>query len=676
MTNLKVTELTVSTKVVPEDLTHVVTDIVGTPINQSAEYATFLRTYNISTGEQASGLSNDDLDFRFDHGDVFRYGAVDDSASGSQGTDSLFAFQNAVDSGHPVPPANGYFSIEGTLLIDGGSDVQGGKTFVMTSNTRLERFSASINDPIIQVVGRQNYVNGQGCQLAARNVGGFTEGLLLVGVNPTVTDNTDATTGDMFRNHVKNFKTLGLLANTGFDRSVGFLANAASRKRGDWKTVNSCNVYYNFFSGITAEQLDFGIHLSSECSFNSLSDCSVLQWGRAAYSILGYGNQCSSLVSENPSSQDSTERFVLMLGTKNDPGSPETGTDDDPSATIAISGISAANPAVVTTSAVHGLTTEDKVLIKDVVDNGPDGDLETAVNRGHFQVIVLSTTTFSIIIDTSGLTNTYASGGTMQTDFLGNTGSFANIIKGSAEWAFGASTRNVRLMSPALVVGNYDVSDITGTFDSHMLFMQGVHPGGIGLDGFSTQASVGNSNIWTPAVQVNYKAPEIHHGFRFEELDDRSGSSFGTNTFKTYSRTLRNLAESTPFDIININNVGPTTACMNLMLRFAGKESANGDVHVGEISWLLPVTGGSQQTAIKYKDFQGNENDENATWSITESAGTQANSGQFQLVLTTGNPAGTGNFFYTWWVDLVPSELEGDSGLTWNADVTIQNGGQ
>lgn len=86
MANRKVTELTVATKVVPEDLTHVVTDIVGTPINQSAEYATFLSTYNRSAGEISAGIGNDDLDFAFDRDDPRRFfavmnGVADDTAA-------------------------------------------------------------------------------------------------------------------------------------------------------------------------------------------------------------------------------------------------------------------------------------------------------------------------------------------------------------------------------------------------------------------------------------------------------------------------------------------------------------------------------------------------------------------------------------------------------------------
>lgn len=64
---------------------------------------------------------------------------------------------------------------------------------------------------------------------------------------------------------------------------------------------------------------------------------------------------------------------------------PVTGVIDGPSGTI--TSTSAATPVVVTTSAPHGLATNDSVLIS--------GNSQ-AVANGYFTVTVLSTTTFSI----------------------------------------------------------------------------------------------------------------------------------------------------------------------------------------------------------------------------------------------------------------------------------------
>jgi hypothetical protein len=613
--------------------------------------------------------------YYYEPGNVFRYGAIADSALGAAGTDCTTAFQNAIDSGHAVYVPEGYFSIEGTLLIQGVAALQGGKTFVMTSNTRLERFSASNNDPILQICGSQNYVDGNGGILAARSVGGFTEGLMLVGVNPTVTDNADTTIVSMNYNKIYNWKIIGSSANTGYDGSVGLYVNSSSRKRGIWKLGgNVSNVYYNQFEGIAAQQFDFPIHISTEASFNSFVGCSVIKYGHAAVSCLGYGNSFSGFICEEALAQDATERFVFLLGKVNDPLSPETGTNGTPTSTVAITGISAASAAVVT-AVGHGLTTEDRVWIDGVVDNGPDGDLETAFNQGAFQVTRLTDDTFSVPLDTSGFTNTYVSGGTMQTDYLPNLGSRTNYFNGSVEFAFVTSTSKVRLMGWTKPSGAYDVTSFEQVYGENVLEIQGTHPGGIGMDGFTTAAGIGNNIIRTPSSIVNRAVLERSHDLQASALDDGTGSSFGTDEFRVYSGRMASMAESSTYDVITIDNVGPTATSVLLKLDFAGKEQTNQDVHAGEISWLLPVTGGSEQTAIKIKDFQADFGGDGwVTWSIVDAAGTDASTGKFTLRATTGNPASTGVMFYTWKVELVHAQLEGTN-LDWDNDVTITNGG-
>lgn len=72
---------------------------------------------------------------------------------------------------------------------------------------------------------------------------------------------------------------------------------------------------------------------------------------------------------------------------------------------LTITGITQANPGVVTTSAAHGLTTGDRVNIKNVVGM-------TEVNGKIFTVTVLTTTTFELDeVDTTGYT-AYSSAGT------------------------------------------------------------------------------------------------------------------------------------------------------------------------------------------------------------------------------------------------------------------------
>lgn len=76
---------------------------------------------------------------------------------------------------------------------------------------------------------------------------------------------------------------------------------------------------------------------------------------------------------------------------------------------LTISGITTASPAVVTTSAAHGLSDNDRVVITKVA-----GAVGSEVNNQTFVVDVLSTTTFALY-DTFGnavtVAGTYSSGG-------------------------------------------------------------------------------------------------------------------------------------------------------------------------------------------------------------------------------------------------------------------------
>lgn len=94
-----------------------------------------------------------------------------------------------------------------------------------------------------------------------------------------------------------------------------------------------------------------------------------------------------------------------------------------PGQTVTVSNITQANPAVVTATG-HGLQTGDSITISGVIDNGPGGDFETAVNTTHV-LTVIDANSFSLDgVDTSLTTNTYASGG------AGATGKYVVTLTG------------------------------------------------------------------------------------------------------------------------------------------------------------------------------------------------------------------------------------------------------
>ena len=77
-----------------------------------------------------------------------------------------------------------------------------------------------------------------------------------------------------------------------------------------------------------------------------------------------------------------------------------------------ISAITKANPTTFTTSSAHGFVTGYSVAIASIVDDGPGGDIESTFNGNSYSVTVVDPTNFTVAVDSSALTNVWASGGT------------------------------------------------------------------------------------------------------------------------------------------------------------------------------------------------------------------------------------------------------------------------
>lgn len=89
-----------------------------------------------------------------------------------------------------------------------------------------------------------------------------------------------------------------------------------------------------------------------------------------------------------------------------------------------ISGITKGSPTTFTLSAAHGWSTGNTVLIDNIVDNGPGGDIESTFNGNSYSITVTTTTEFTVAVDSSSLTNTWESGGTATRTNTGTSGGF------------------------------------------------------------------------------------------------------------------------------------------------------------------------------------------------------------------------------------------------------------
>lgn len=77
-----------------------------------------------------------------------------------------------------------------------------------------------------------------------------------------------------------------------------------------------------------------------------------------------------------------------------------------------ISGITKGNPTTITTSTDIEFKNGWVIVLAGIVDDGPGGDLEAALNNTSWTITKTGSNTFTIPTNTSALTNNYASGGT------------------------------------------------------------------------------------------------------------------------------------------------------------------------------------------------------------------------------------------------------------------------
>ena len=76
----------------------------------------------------------------------------------------------------------------------------------------------------------------------------------------------------------------------------------------------------------------------------------------------------------------------------------------------AITAISKANPCAIT-AVGHGFATGDAVHISTIIDDGPDGDIEAALNDKVFVVTYSTADIFTVPVNTTAFVNSWASGG-------------------------------------------------------------------------------------------------------------------------------------------------------------------------------------------------------------------------------------------------------------------------
>lgn len=639
--------------------------------------------YPLSAEETANSITPSDYSYVW--GDVRRYGAVADAVAGSGGTDDTTAFQNAVDSGHDVYIPEGYYAIEGTIQVLAPGGATGGIKITASGLARMEKFTDANSDPILHMSGALNFFDGGGCTFAVREYGEYKKGVVLLGCDPDATDETDVSALDTTHMTFQNCRILGNSGLAGTpttkDGTVGLYVESCGRRRGGFISPTTLNFYYNTIHNINILQCDYCYFFSTDCNANTISNCKATNFGTAGFWLNGYGNQVTGCSVEGGVAWDTRERGAWTLGGKDSGPESFWKRTDNESAYDTIVGITKGNPTTITTSGAHSFSTGNKTRLLDIVDNGPDGDLETALNGGAFEVTDTGTSTFTIPIDTSGLTNTYSSGGKAVTNMYSINSAWRNSIMTYNENAFDGSTKRIRGVLQTQPTGAYDTEkDFEASYGQNNIVITGTLSGGVGASGYSTRASLLNNYVEASAVDAKYGKVTIFEDWEVRNLDDRTGVSFGTDEKKEFSGRITGLDESTPYAVWVYDDLGATGGCFMVTLTFAGKVSgaASENNHAGEIKWACFQNPDNTQAAVQLSRLESDDGDGHPLeWSCATATGTSGTGyGKFSVTATTNALTGTNNnFYYSWHISVTTSQLQ-DSNIDWDADITMLDGDQ
>lgn len=216
-------------------------------------------------------------------------------------------------------------------------------------------------------------------------------------------------------------------------------------------------------TGNTVGQPFVGCLGALTCAYEVLAPDNALTKANADYKVTGLAYDG---VIVQPLATKTADWNTKSLGTVVD------FTADPSQVVIPITSATKANPCVVTTTVAHGLTTGQKVLISSNTLSGP------AINS-DLAVTVLSTTTFSVAVDTSGSSGAGTGGSLVRsstvngavgfqqvTDFTGFTG-YVGKIQDSADdvtYADLVTFTNVTADTTAETV------TVAGTVDRHLSF--------------------------------------------------------------------------------------------------------------------------------------------------------------------------------------------------------------
>jgi hypothetical protein len=156
----------------------------------------------------------------------------------------------------------------------------------------------------------------------------------------------------------------------------------------------SMSEFYKFISAGTAHTFEFGFQ-PDKVVFNNLSDWTATAAGKPV-SIWWRDQTTAAHAFQNQVIDSSAGASFNFLDTATN-GFTVADTDGGAVAYRAlISGVTLANPCVVTTTAAHGFQTDQVVRLSDLGSDMPTPRGMNQINNKRFRIVVLTSTTFSL----------------------------------------------------------------------------------------------------------------------------------------------------------------------------------------------------------------------------------------------------------------------------------------
>jgi hypothetical protein len=248
-----------------------------------------------------------------------------------------------------------------------------------------------------------------------------------------------------------------------------------------------------------------------------------------------------------------------------------------------------------------------------------------------------------------------------------------------AGWTIGGAYKNNFFGYSELVNGGttnhafFDrVTPAAGLYGKNMFQINGNLSGGIGKDGLSDAAALGDNYWYGNGVHKVLSGWVLDFGgFRFEAMDDGNGNFLAINgNVAIFGGREVAIAEGTGTTLFSMDGIGPNSAAAFIEVSYAAKMDAVSSGQVGKVTFAAWQETTGSFFVRKIAEI-GTSFDEAAivTPSIAMAAGDLSTEGKATVTFTTASPAGTNLAHITWKAEVISTESDANADLNDNLKI-------